>query len=95
MNMYSFLPQNVKQPNLPFYLRLRVEHMERQLASLTGLVQKALAAPLRQTPPNQQIPTRDFAKERGQGGEYYFSRISFALKIIILYFIKILIIAFN
>lgn len=43
--------------------------MERQLASLTGLVQKALAAPIRQAPPNQQIPTRDFAKERGQGGK--------------------------
>ncbi|GFY49917.1 coiled-coil domain-containing protein AGAP005037 [Trichonephila inaurata madagascariensis] len=49
--------------------RLRVEHMERQLASLTGLVQKALTAPLRPPPQNQQIPTRDVSKERGQGGK--------------------------
>ncbi|KAG8187267.1 hypothetical protein JTE90_019159 [Oedothorax gibbosus] len=51
--------------------RLRVEHMERQLASLTGLVQKALSAPpAPRTPPQQQIPTRDVNKERGQGEGY-------------------------
>ncbi|KFM72342.1 Coiled-coil domain-containing protein, partial [Stegodyphus mimosarum] len=56
--------------------RLRVEHMERQLASLTGLVQKALSAPLRQPPASQQIPTRDVAKERGQGEGYSEARSS-------------------
>ncbi|XP_035206111.1 coiled-coil domain-containing protein AGAP005037-like isoform X1 [Stegodyphus dumicola] len=46
-----------------FFIQLRMEYMERQLASLTGLVQKALTT----GPPNknqssqqlQQIPTRD------------------------------------
>nr|XP_022918815.1 uncharacterized protein LOC111427760 isoform X5 [Onthophagus taurus] len=33
--------------------RIRVEHMERQLANLTGLVQKALT----QAPPNLQVPS--------------------------------------
>lgn len=36
-----------------FYFRLRVEHMERQLANLTGLVQKALT----QTP---VVASRDY-----------------------------------
>ncbi|GIY10274.1 coiled-coil domain-containing protein AGAP005037 [Caerostris darwini] len=56
--------------------RLRVEHMERQLASLTGLVQKALTAPLRPSPQNQQIPTRDVTKERGQGEGFSEARSS-------------------
>ncbi|GFQ84294.1 coiled-coil domain-containing protein AGAP005037 [Trichonephila clavata] len=56
--------------------RLRVEHMERQLASLTGLVQKALTAPLRPPPQNQQIPTRDVSKERGQGEGFSEARSS-------------------
>ncbi|XP_055940640.1 coiled-coil domain-containing protein AGAP005037-like isoform X4 [Argiope bruennichi] len=57
--------------------RLRVEHMERQLASLTGLVQKALtAAPIRSSPQNQQIPTRDISKERGQGEGFSEARSS-------------------
>ncbi|XP_067130546.1 coiled-coil domain-containing protein AGAP005037-like isoform X4 [Centruroides vittatus] len=40
--------------------RLRVEHMERQLANLTGLVQKALSTgPPPRSHSSQQIPTRD------------------------------------
>ncbi|XP_071038407.1 coiled-coil domain-containing protein AGAP005037 isoform X5 [Parasteatoda tepidariorum] len=56
--------------------RLRVEHMERQLASLTGLVQKALSTPLRPPSQSQQIPTRDITKERGQGEGYSEARSS-------------------
>ncbi|XP_054711161.1 coiled-coil domain-containing protein AGAP005037-like [Uloborus diversus] len=55
--------------------RHRVEQMERQLASLTGLVQKALQAPPRTTSA-QQIPTRDVTKERGQGEGYSENRSS-------------------
>ncbi|XP_071040803.1 coiled-coil domain-containing protein AGAP005037 isoform X10 [Parasteatoda tepidariorum] len=51
--------------------KLRMEYMERQLASLTGLVQKALTTgpPNKNMPPNQQlqqIPTRDC--EQGKVG---------------------------
>lgn len=67
MGLFIFI-KNFFLNSILYPFRLRVEHMERQLASLTGLVQKALAAPVRPTPPNQQIPTRDFAKDRGQGG---------------------------
>lgn len=41
---------------------MRVEHMERQLANLTGLVQKALIQNPRMGPPggpNQNFPTSD------------------------------------
>ena len=60
--------------------RLRMEYMERQLASLTGLVQKALTT----GPPNknqqptpqqlQQIPTRDcdLTKDRSSASKYYY-----------------------
>ncbi|XP_064456485.1 coiled-coil domain-containing protein AGAP005037-like isoform X4 [Ornithodoros turicata] len=39
--------------------RMRVEYMERQLASLTGLVHKALAAGTAPRPQSHLIPTRD------------------------------------
>ncbi|XP_029821882.2 coiled-coil domain-containing protein AGAP005037 isoform X3 [Ixodes scapularis] len=39
--------------------RMRVEYMERQLASLTGLVHKALAAGTSPRQPSHLIPTRD------------------------------------
>ncbi|CAL1290852.1 unnamed protein product [Larinioides sclopetarius] len=65
------------QRQLDNVTRLRVEHMERQLASLTGLVQKALTtAPIRSSPQNQQIPTRDISKERGQGEGFSEARSS-------------------
>ncbi|VEN53958.1 unnamed protein product [Callosobruchus maculatus] len=42
-------------------IRLRVENMERQLANLTGLVQKALTQP---APGHLQVPGRDSYRER-------------------------------
>ncbi|KAL1422479.1 hypothetical protein MTO96_022073 [Rhipicephalus appendiculatus] len=51
--------------------RMRVEYMERQLASLTGLVHKALAAGTSPRQPSHLIPTRDtdVAPEKDRSAE--------------------------
>ncbi|CAN7939322.1 unnamed protein product [Ixodes hexagonus] len=51
--------------------RMRVEYMERQLASLTGLVHKALAAGTSPRQPSHLIPTRDTdgPPEKDRSGE--------------------------
>ncbi|KAG5682507.1 hypothetical protein PVAND_011856 [Polypedilum vanderplanki] len=46
--MQNFLPEDLH--------RIRVEHMERQLANLTGLVQKALVQNPQVCPTTQQLP---------------------------------------
>ncbi|KAG8184101.1 hypothetical protein JTE90_025407 [Oedothorax gibbosus] len=59
--------------------RLRMEYMERQLASLTGLVQKALTTggpvPSKQNGQQQQIPTRDCDQGKPGGNGIYSPKI--------------------
>lgn len=47
--------------------RMRVEHMERQLANLTGLVQKALQAPGTAQSPRDFLPVGPHFRTPSQG----------------------------
>lgn len=53
-NLFDFRPEDLH--------RIRVEHMERQLANLTGLVQKALV----QNPAPQPVVSQGYLGVQGQ-----------------------------